>query len=61
VTILITGICLLARQPGLSIIGIDNLMRPGSEGPSAWKSCSAGLPSTPATIPTGSNGADFEA
>jgi CDP-paratose 2-epimerase len=41
VTILITGICgfagsaiaecLLERQEGLSIIGIDNLMRPGSE------------------------------
>ena len=40
-TILITGICgfvgsalaerLLERQPGLSIFGIDNLMRPGSE------------------------------
>lgn len=40
--ILITGICgfvgstlaecLLQRQPGLSIAGIDNLMRPGSEG-----------------------------
>lgn len=40
--ILITGICgfvgstiaewMLRRQPGLSITGIDNLMRPGSEG-----------------------------
>ena len=40
--LLITGICgfagssiaqcLLERQPGLSITGIDNLMRPGSEG-----------------------------
>ncbi|MGP8247956.1 MAG: NAD-dependent epimerase/dehydratase family protein [Bryobacteraceae bacterium] len=40
-TILITGICgfvgsavaerLLERQPGLSIFGMDNLMRPGSE------------------------------
>jgi len=40
--LLITGICgfvgsavaetLLERRPGLSIAGIDNLMRPGSEG-----------------------------
>ena len=40
--LLITGVCgfagssiaesLLARRPGLSIAGIDNLMRPGSEG-----------------------------